>query len=272
LSRFEKIEIGAARLRAAGLDNPQREARWLMESLGDAVGTDTAFKLFDAMIARRQAREPLQHIIGTVEFYGLELLCDARALIPRPDSETIVEASLQNLPESYSGEVADLGTGTGCLLLAILSQRPGARGVGIEASPDAAALARENAEKTGLSERAEIINASWEDWHGWQTCDLITSNPPYIASSIVETLEPEVRDHDPLSALDGGTDGLDAYRSIFACGRKMKEGAHLVLEIGYDQSKSVPQLAEGSAFELQLLSHDLGGNPRALTFVRTSAE
>lgn len=264
----DKIELGADKLRKAGIEAPLRQARWLMESALSKTSADQAYHLFDDYIIRRVSREPLQHIIGDVEFYGLDIKCDARALIPRPDSETIVDTALELLPKDFSGTIADLGTGTGCLLLAILSQRPKAKGFGVEASAQAASLANENVQKLGLSGRVEIIQSTWEDWQAWQSCDLIVSNPPYIKSDIIEGLEPEVRDFDPLAALDGGEDGLEAYRSIFECGKRMKPGAYLLLEIGYDQANSVTKLAKGHKFEFLSLHQDLGGNSRAITFKR----
>ena len=162
--------------------------------------------------------------------------------------------------------IGDLGTGSGCLLLALLSERRNARGIGVEASSEAGELATENARKLGLSQRSQILNSSWENWSGWDECDLIISNPPYINSRVIDALEIEVRDHDPMSALDGGEDGLRAYRSIFACSAKMKPDSILVLEVGFDQSESVPEIARESGFELVEQAYDLGGHIRALTF------
>ncbi len=268
----------ARALRAAGIVDPRREARLLAQhGLGlsasevitrerDEVGRGDDYQRFQVMVTRRAARVPLQHILGTVEFFGLELLSDARALIPRPDSEVVVEAALDMLPENFSGVIADLGTGSGCLLLACLSQRSHARGIGIDASADAIRLAQENAARTGLGERSEFLHTDWVNWTGWADADLIISNPPYIETEIICSLQIEVREHDPISALDGGDDGLAAYRAIFASAENMNPTTSLVLEIGYDQSESVPILAERHGFELKSLKRDLGGNPRALTF------
>lgn len=217
----------------------------------------------EAMLARRLAREPLQHILGRTWFYGLEILTDARALIPRDDSECVVEAALGRLPDGQTLHLADLGTGTGCLLAALLSLRPMASGEGIEASPEAASLARENFGALGLAARAAVFEGSWADWQGWPKADLIISNPPYIASSVIPELEPEVRAHDPLAALDGGPDGLAAYREIMSLAAAgMKPGASLVLEIGYDQREEVRALMALSGFETIDSGKDLGGNDR----------
>jgi release factor glutamine methyltransferase len=154
----------------------------LISAETDIVPGEIAERFAD-MLRKRQARQPLQHILGTTEFFGLEFLCDARALIPRPDSEIVVEAALRLIPEGEAMTVADLGTGSGCLLAAILANRPQVRGVGVEASPQAASLARENLSRLDLRTRAVVFEGSWVDWPDWQTAGLIISNPPYIASA-----------------------------------------------------------------------------------------
>lgn len=214
-------------------------------------------------LTRRTSREPLQHILGVTPFYGLDIRTDARALIPRSDSECVVEAALDRLPKDKPLKVADLGTGTGCLLAALLFWRPLARGEGVEASPEAASLALENLRALGLTERGAVFSGSWASWHGWSEADLIISNPPYIASAEIAALQPEVRDHDPLSALDGGEDGLNAYREIIRLGAgRMKPGAWLVFEIGHDQRTAVERLMAEAAFENIASGKDLGGNDR----------
>ena len=280
----ELLRSAAQQLQTSGIEEGRREARLLaMHAFGfsaaELIMRETALaprgqmrRDFDEAIARRAAREPLQHIQGTVEFFGLELFCDARALIPRPDSEIVVEAALDVLPKDFSGVIADLGTGSGCLLLACLAQRPNAHGIGVEASAETISLVKENARRTGLETRAEFVHARWEDWQGWGTANLIISNPPYIPTEIIDTLQTEVREYDPVAALDGGADGLAAYRSLFACGVSMKAGAFLVIEIGYDQAESVPMLAEPFGFGLVSLKRDLGSNPRALTFRKGTAK
>ena len=280
----DMLEGAASQLRDGGIDDPRREARKLAQFVfGMSAASVIAGELdpapegalsdrFREVIRRRAAHEPLQHIVGTTEFYGLELVCDGRALIPRADSEIVVDAALECLPAGFDGKIADLGTGSGCLLLALLSQRPTASGIGLDASAEAAALAQENLQRLGLQGRAEILVSNWENWDGWRACDLVISNPPYIETAVIGELQTEVRIHDPHSALDGGKDGLDAYRSILACGAKMRGGTSLVMEIGYDQGDSVPELAESMGFELQSVKKDLGGNPRAISLTRSYAE
>ena len=280
----DMLEGAASQLRDGGIDDPRREARKLAQFVfGMSAASVIAGELdpapegalsdrFREVIRRRAAHEPLQHIVGTTEFYGLELVCDGRALIPRADSEIVVDAALECLPAGFDGKIADLGTGSGCLLLALLSQRPTASGIGLDASAEAAALAQENLQRLCLQGRAEILVSNWENWDGWGAYDLIISNPPYIETAVIGELQTEVRMHDPHSALDGGKDGLDAYRSILACGAKMRGGTSLVMEIGYDQGDSVPELAESMGFELQSVKKDLGGNPRAISLTRSYAE
>jgi len=264
----------ARALEEAGFDEAAAEARLMVEHVTGLSGaaaiasarqslTDDEAAALAAMLVRRLTHEPLQHITGRTWFYGLEILCDARALIPRHDSECVVEAALERLPEGAAAVVADLGTGTGCLLAALLASRPLARGTGVEASPAAASLARENFAALGLGARADVFEGRWAEWTGWGAADLIVSNPPYIASSEIGTLAPEVRLHDPRAALDGGADGLGAYREIAALGAAaMKPGAWLVLETGYDQRAAVTALLAGQGFTALAAGQDLGGNDR----------
>lgn len=264
----------AQELAAAGIGEAALEARLLLSHItglsramiiarSDRALTPDELQAVREAITRRSAREPLQHILGVTQFYGLDIRTDARALIPRPDSECVVEAALDRMPKDLPLQVADLGTGTGCLLAALLTQRPLARGEGVEASPEAAELACENLQALGLTGRAGIFSGSWADWQGWAGADLIISNPPYIASGVIPALEAEVRDHDPMGALDGGADGLDAYREIISLARTlMKPGAWLVLEIGYDQKAAVLGLMASSGFVEAASGADLGGNDR----------
>ncbi|HPE48464.1 MAG TPA: peptide chain release factor N(5)-glutamine methyltransferase [Hyphomonas sp.] len=270
------IHAATKRFREAGISDARQNAMLLMlDAFGGthaaliSAGTQSVpqpvQEAFDAAVERRLAREPLQHILGNTFFYGLEIRCDSRALVPRADSESVVEAALSLFGEDVSGSVADLGTGTGCLLAAFLDNRPRASGTGVEASPAAASLARENLEALGLSGRASVAEGSWADWSGWEQTDLVISNPPYIARGEIQGLAPEVRDHDPAAALDGGEDGLDAYREIVAlAAARMKPSAWLVFEIGYDQKAAVCRLLETAGFSDIGAARDLGGNDRVV--------
>ncbi|MFN4184655.1 MAG: peptide chain release factor N(5)-glutamine methyltransferase [Hyphomonas sp.] len=268
------IASARSRFREAGISEANQNAIMLMVhafgdtraaliSAGNAPVPKAVEDFYLAAVERRLAREPIQHILGVTSFYGLDIRTDARALIPRIDSESVVEAALDRMPKDGPLQIADLGTGSGCLLAALLSQRPQASGEGVEASPEAASLARENLQALRLADRGAVFAGSWADWQGWARADLIVSNPPYIASAEIGTLEPEVRAHDPLSALDGGADGLDAYREIIALAAvAMKPGAWLVFEIGHDQKAALEGLLGQAGFEQIAAGQDLGGNDR----------
>lgn len=271
------LRNAGALLKQVGIESGYREARTLLFT---AVGTlpykslplfarileTEQIERFNALIARRVAHEPLQHILGHTGFFTVDLKTDPRALIPRSDSEEVVMFALERVGFNQSSvlSIADLGTGCGALLAALLEQLPNSRGTAIERSADALALATENFEALDQSSRVECFLGSWTNWTGWATTDLIISNPPYIVSDVIPTLAPEVRDHDPMDALDGGVDGLDAYREIITLARGMKPGAHLVLEIGYDQKATVTALLETAGFTDIAHRKDLGDNDRAI--------
>lgn len=275
------IRTGAETLGRAGVSDPVREARRLLElatgfsatSLIAREADGATFdhvRAFDGLLARRAKREPFAHLNGKTGFYGLELKSDARALIPRPDSECVVDLALGLIPAEADWHIADLGTGTGALLAALLANRPKLSGEGVERHADAYKLAAENTKALGLRGRAKLVCGSWSDWENWGACDLIISNPPYIDSTVITGLEPEVKDYDPIEALDGGEDGLDAYREIIGLGsEKMKSGAHLVLEIGYDQKSAVSNLLRAAGFADLTHKQDLGGNDRAIAAIKT---
>ena len=281
LSYEDLIRAGSKHLSSAGLDDSVREARRLAQLISDltpalliAMEQETVppdqIEAFKLMINMRAERTPYAHIAGEVEFFGLHLRSDSRALIPRPDSESVVELALENIPDGAAFRLADLGTGSGALLAALLTARPKARGTAVETSQDAIMLAAENFETLDIAARAQLFFGSWADWTGWQVCDLIISNPPYICSDVIPTLEPEVRKFDPLSALDGGADGLAAYREIITLAAdQMKSGAHLVLEIGFDQKQAVSDLLMRAEFSNLRHQQDLGGNDRAIGATKT---
>jgi len=256
------------RLRLAGIEAPRREARLL---LAFALGTNAAGLLardavdpqcYAAPLARRAAREPLAYITGHKEFWGLDFLTSPATLIPRPDTETLVESALDAglTPRT----VLDLGTGTGCLLLACLHEFPAAFGVGVDLNPEAARLARRNARHLGLADRAAFLAGSWASALE-QKFDLVLSNPPYIESADIPGLMPEVAAHEPASALDGGADGLAAYEAIIAdLARILAPGGLAVLELGAGQAKLVGELARKAGF-MFTLRPDLSGIDRAIT-------
>ena len=266
------LRDGAARLRAGGIDNPRLEARLL---LAHALGITTEALLrdpraavgrapYDTLLGRRAAREPLALITGRCEFWSLDLAVSAATLIPRADSETLIEAALAAMPErDRVRRILDLGTGTGCLLLAALSEFPAALGVGTDRSAAATSLARDNAAMLGMADRAAFACTDWAAGLAGRF-DLILSNPPYIRTAELPALMPEVARHEPAAALDGGPDGLNAYRRILPeLPRRLAAGGVAVLELGAGQAAAVAALARAAGFTATPRA-DLAGIPRAL--------
>lgn len=218
---------------------------------------------FAALAGRRARHEPVAYILGEAEFFGRTFTVTPDVLIPRGDSETVVEAALEAAPQE--GRVLDLGIGSGALLLTLLAERPGLKGVGIDFSLGAVAVAAANAAMLGVAEQAQILH---RDWHtaGWAAdlgkFELIIANPPYVEQDAA--LEPDVRDFEPSSALFAGPDGLDDYRLIIPQLRQLlTDSGGAVLEIGSTQADNITQLSQEAGFCVAL-RHDLGGHPRAL--------
>ena len=282
--RLEDVLAEArGRFAEAGLDDPATEARILVSGLiglsaaqlvskgSTAIETGQA-EAIRAAIVRRLAHEPIHRILGEREFYGLSLRLSPATLEPRPDTEILVDAILPHakaLATAYRDiHILDLGTGTGAICLALLYECPGAIGTGSDISLEALKTAAANAERNGLGERFQTIRSDWfEGISGG--FHVIVSNPPYIASSVIATLAPEVTNFDPPAALDGGADGLDAYRAIAAdAARFLHRDGVLGLEIGYDQRVAVTRIFEGAGFFLAESVRDYGRNDRALLFRR----
>ncbi len=262
-------------LAEAEVESPAREARLLLAhalgcSLSDLLRDRNAVVdggRFAGLLARRAAREPMALILGRQGFWTLDLAVSADTLVPRADSEALVEAALLHRPDRAGvRRVLDLGTGTGCLMLAALSEFPQAWGLGVELSAAAARLARDNARGCGLERRASVLCASWGDAIGpGARFDLVLSNPPYIAGGDIAGLMPEVALHEPRRALDGGADGLDCYRRIVAAlPGLLAPGGVAVLELGAGQGGAVRALAAAAGLSHQGTHDDLGGVPRAL--------
>ncbi|MCQ8277851.1 peptide chain release factor N(5)-glutamine methyltransferase [Acetobacteraceae bacterium KSS8] len=263
------------RLDAAGIEQPGREARLL---LAQALGTDMAGLIrlgrealaesdrFEALLARRCQREPMAFLLGSCGFWSLDLAVSEETLIPRADSEAVIEAVLAAIPDrSRPLRVLDFGTGTGCLLLAVLSEYPAATGFGIDLSPGAAALARRNAASNGLGERAAFLCGSWDAAID-MTADLVLSNPPYIPEADLPSLMPEVRLFEPARALDGGGDGLTAYRALVpALHRLLAPNGLAVFEFGIGQAPAIASLATEAGLDVRAVRADLGGVDRAIT-------
>jgi release factor glutamine methyltransferase len=260
----------ALALKRAGIADFTFEARILIEDLagpGDPIGEAAAIRLNEAL-ARRLAGEPLWRVLGAREFWGLSFTLSPGTLEPRPDSESLIEAALIHLaPRRHETlRMLDLGTGTGCLLIAALREFPRASGVGIDLSPDAVATATDNAARNGVAERATFRQGDWTAGID-ESFDLILSNPPYIGSGEIAGLDQSVREHDPLLALDGGPDGLDAYRALAAAlPRHLAPGGRAILEIGAGQEEEVIALMRQAGLRHLDSRRDLGGHIRALVF------
>ncbi len=273
------LRLGAAALAEAEVEGAAREARLLLAhalglSLSDLLRDRNAVVAsagFAGALARRAAREPMALILGRQGFWTLDLAVSPDTLIPRADSESLIEAALLHRPDRAAvRRVLDLGTGTGCLLLAALSEFPLAWGVGVELSPAAARLARDNARRCGLSHRASLLCASWADaLRPGAGFDLVLSNPPYIAAGDIAGLMPEVARHEPRRALDGGADGLDCHRRIMdALPWLLAPGGVAVLELGAGQAAAARGLAAEAGLAHRATHPDLGGTPRALVLTR----
>ena len=219
---------------------------------------------YDALLDRRAAHEPLALITGRREFWSLDLAVSPATLIPRADSETLIEAALAARPErTRVRRILDLGTGTGCLLLAALSEFPAAFGIGTDRSAAATALARHNAARLGMADRAAFLCTDWAAALSGRF-DLILSNPPYIPTAALPELMPEVARYEPASALDGGPDGLGAYRRMLPeLPRLLAADGVAVLELGQGQDAPVAALARAAGFAAATRA-DLAGIPRAL--------
>jgi release factor glutamine methyltransferase len=268
----------AEAFREEDLESPELDARLLT---GHVLGLDHTALVAQAgrkldsretaalhkLALRRLDREPVARIIGIREFWGLAFRLNDATLVPRPETETVVEASLAALddsgPRNRALRIADLGTGSGALLVALLTELPNAHGIGTDVSLQAVTAARGNAVRLGLASRAQFAAGDF----GLALAgpfDLIVSNPPYVESAHIAMLPPEVR-HDPRIALDGGADGLHAYRTIAGQARNLlKPAGHLVVEIGVDQETAVAAIFQTAGLTPLPAQPDLAGIPRAL--------
>ncbi|WP_371136147.1 peptide chain release factor N(5)-glutamine methyltransferase [Devosia sp.] len=215
------------------------------------------------LLQRRMTGESVARIIGVRAFYGLDFALNAATLEPRPDTELLVDLALAAMPEG--GTVLDLGTGTGCIAIAVLANMAGISAVGVDLSPLALQAAQANAARHGVAERLTLLEGSWFEPLPAQRFELIVANPPYIASAVIETLAGEVRDFDPQLALDGGPDGLAPYRIIARhAGRFLQENGQVLVEIGHDQGASVSALFLEAGYEDVSVRQDLAGLDRVV--------
>lgn len=281
--RLADATRAAARdLAGGGIETPELDARVLAAEafgvgpaeilVGAAEAPSSGLSALEGFIARRLSGEPVARILGRREFWGLDFALTPDTLAPRPDTETVVETALSFVADrSATLRVLDLGTGTGCILLALLSELPGAFGVGVDLAPGAAFAARANAQRLGFGSRAAFVVGGWAAALDG-TFDLVVSNPPYIESGVIASLDREVRLHDPALALDGGADGLDPYREIFAeLPRLLAPGGVAVLEHGAGQCDAVAAIAHGRWLEVATVATDLSGQRRALALRHPAA-
>ena len=267
----------AEALRRAGVADPALDARLLVCAAAgidhldlvrdpeQEIGEEAAPRL-KAFLRRRLTREPVSRILGTRGFWSLDLAVTPDVLDPRPDSETLIDAALEFFVDRQNEplRIADLGAGSGALLCALLDVFPAATGVAVDISAAACVVARRNLGACGFQGRFNVLNGGWAA-AGRGPFDLVVSNPPYIATAEIDGLDPEVRDFDPRLALDGGPDGLAAYRDILALlpGMLAPDGL-AVLETGHDQAQAVSALASAASLRLAGPRSDFGGQPRAI--------
>ena len=269
---------GSEELRKADLSVSGNEVKLLLMAAADldkagligrgneVISGETQEK-FQAFIHRRIDREPVHRILGQREFHSLTLGLNSATLEPRDDTESLVELALDQIKDRTARlRVLDLGTGTGAVALALLQELPNAQAIATDVEPQALQMAQANAQNNGLSARFSTLQSDWFSNVTGQF-DLIVSNPPYIASAAVEQLDQEVVRFDPRLALDGGEDGLDAYREILGQAREfLADGGVLVVEIGFDQHQSVCELGRENGWKIVQSAQDLGGQDRALCF------
>jgi release factor glutamine methyltransferase len=269
--------LAAARLlRQAGITTPELDARLLLchaaglsheayvAGLNNALAPAAAAQ-FGIYVERRLSGEPVSHIVGFREFYGRVFRIDASTLDPRPDTETLVEAALAMVDRETPLRVLDLGTGSGCILITLLAELPRASGVGVDVSQPALEQARANADALGVGGRASFVASDWlEAIEG--SFDLVVANPPYLSPADMAALSREVRNHDPGTALDGGPDGLSAYRRIVpGLGKALRPGGFALFEIGHTQAEAVSGLLAGAGLALaEAPWRDLAGRPRVV--------
>ena len=270
--------LAADRLARAGIASARLDARLLWDHARDIAASalfahDRAATLFESLVQRRLAREPLAYIVGRKEFWSLDFAVGPGALIPRPDSETLIEQLCQAFPErGIPLSILDLGTGSGCLLVAALKEYPNARGVGVDASAAALVWAKRNVVQHDLAKRATLIESGWlED--AAPGFDVVLCNPPYIATADIANLAPEVNAHEPLVALDGGADGLDSYRALAPrISRLLASQGRAFLEIGTGQVTTVPMIFAGSQLKVVAVVPDLAGIFRCAVLVRDNRD
>ena len=277
------LDWAVEKLARAGIDRPRHEARLLLAHLTglshtrqiadpDRLLAKDAQTQFEDLVARRENHEPLSHLTGEREFWSLPFSVSAAVLDPRPDSETLIEAALEIFPDPDSAcSVLDLGTGSGCLLLSVLKNRSKARGIGIDMSLEALWIAMQNADRLNLSRRAQFLCGDWGAAIDG-SFDLILCNPPYITTEELTNLAPEVARYEPRTALDGGPDGLAAYRNLLPqLSRLLRSDGVALVEIGAGQTTDVAAIAKKVGLRVSQVYRDLSGIQRCLSITSGAA-
>jgi release factor glutamine methyltransferase len=273
------LEKGAAHLRTAGVEGARREARLLLAHalavsqeellVESAVPNVQGMMRYEALLSRRVAREPLAYILGFREFWSLPFVVGPGVLIPRPDTETLVDEALRIFPERDAPiDVLDLGTGSGCLLLSFLHERPQANGIGVDLSKTALSFAERNAYDLGLWQRIALVHGNWTDEVS-DVFDVIFVNPPYVSLGEINSLDPEIS-YEPVAALAGGSDGFEAYRQLAPIlGSRLKKDGRVFLEIGAGQLERIKDVFAASGLSTVRSIPDLAGIPRCLVLERS---
>jgi release factor glutamine methyltransferase len=274
---LQTLDVAERRLREAGVPDPRIEAELLLAELlgtdrgglivrrGDALD-DATRRRYEDWVLRRASRVPFQHLTGTQEFFGLEFEVDSHVLIPRPETEGVVDAVL-HLDLAHGARVADLGTGSGCVAISLATKREDFLVFALERSTQALQVARRNAVRHRVEERIELVQGDWNEppelWKG--ALDAVVSNPPYVTEAEWSELQPEVREHDPREALVPGPTGLEAYAELIPAARSLlRKGGQLVVELGAGQSERVGEWVSAGGFGVGELRLDLNGIPRVL--------
>ena len=249
------LRTGADILEDAGVDTPRVDAEWLMTHVLDCPRPEMSLRhgevlseaqqsQWDSFMAGRAARIPLQHLMGSADFCGLEIEVNGNVLVPRPETELLAEQAWQWANAIEKPVVLDVGTGSGCLAIVVAAHCPGARVMALDVAPEALAVARANAERHGVAAHIEFCEADGrEGLPGEDAFDLVLANPPYIPTGDLPALQTEVREHDPALALDGGADGLEFYRALAKLALpRLKPTGRLMLEVGDGQAEAVAAL------------------------------
>lgn len=285
---LEAIQKSAGFLDRKGIESPRLQAELLLAHLlrmprmklylnFERALTDAETNALRELVKRRATREPLQHIVGSTSFCGFEITVNRHALVPRPETELLAETGWKFLAAPKPGEggstlnaqpstAFDFGTGTGCIAIALAAKVPAARITALEISPEALALARENALKNNVADRIEFLSGDGlATVPAGRSFDLVISNPPYIPSAEIATLEPEVKDFDPRAALDGGADGLEFYRRLAAgAGAFLKPDGKIMVEFGDGQADAIRKLFEDEKWIVEAVKEDYSQRARIL--------